>query len=273
MSANTLIIGSNGYLGRQVTKLLGKDVIVTHRRTSQFPNSLAYDFFLDEKLPGVNKPKIVIFTAAVEINHSQAEIRKAMKRLLAQVPDCRFIYMSSDVVFGGGKGNYTETDLPIPVNDYGRNAVMCENLVQEMIKDHCIIRPSYIYGFSNGVLDSRLSSTRKRLSKGETCVFYSDYYKSPLSVHEVADAIIYMSKSNFVGTLHVAGKRMSVYEFHKQAMEALGVNTSKLYSELMPQKPDLMSDSSLGSSQWWKIRGKEPMAVAVALELENNSKN
>ncbi len=266
-----IVIGSSGYLGQKMTKLLGQRAVPTHRSTPKFSGSLRYDFYHDKKLPIEAGRKTIVFAAAVEMNQSMNKLEAGMKKLLVQVSDCRFIYISSDAVFSGRKGDYTEAEEPDPVNDYGRNLVLCEQLVQKMVEDHCIVRPSYIFGFVDGQLDTRLSRTRERLSSGGEYVAYEDYYKCPLSVHEVANAVVQLADSEEVGPIHVTGPRMSAYEFHHKAMEALDVDVSRLTREPMPDDATLMRDTSLDSSRWWSMCKSQPLPIRDALQIERFS--
>ncbi len=175
MAQDILVIGSTGYLGQRVAQLLGERAKTTHRTAAKFPNSLSYDFYAHQSLLVDGTTQVVIFTAAVEVNQPTNQLKVAMRRLLAQLSNHRFVYVSSDAVFNGDEGNYTEDDPPTPINTYGKNLAICEELVQEMVADSCIIRPSYIYGFLNHRLDKRLLRVRETLMRGETYMAYDDY--------------------------------------------------------------------------------------------------
>ncbi len=94
---------------------------------------------------------------------------------------------------------------------------------------------------------------------------YDDYYKSPLSINEVAEAVVDLANSTYRGPIHVAGPRMNVYEFYQRAMATLRVDTAGLRPEPMPEIPGFMRDTSLNSSRWWTMRGEQPMSVKQAL--------
>ena len=265
MAQDILIIGSTGYLGQRVAQWLGKRAKTTYRTAPKFPNSLPYDFYAHQPLPIDVATRVVIFTAAVEVNSPTNQLEVAMRRLLDQLSNHRFVYVSSDAVFSGEEGNYTEDDPPTPVNAYGKNLALCEKLVQEMVVDSCIVRPSYIYGFLNGRLDQRLSRVHETLLRGETYTAYNDYYKSPLSVNEVAEAVVAFANLTYRGPIHVAGSRMSAHQFYQRAMATLRVDTAGLRPEPMPVIPGFMRDTSLNSSRWWTMRGGQPMTVEQAL--------
>ncbi len=210
--AVTLVVGSSGFLGRVLVSTLGpRQVLPTHHHAKVFPDSLPFDFFSDD-LESVLAPYelgTVIFSAAVETEPTE-RVARAMRRLVEFCGDERLVYVSSDGIFDGNTGRYREGDEVTPRTLYGRNLHLCEGLIRDSCRDHCIVRPSYLYGFSHGQLDPRLSHTPSALISGGTVTLYDDMYKSPLGVRQVAEAVARLSRSDFVGTVHVAGERMSV---------------------------------------------------------------
>ena len=264
--SQTVVLGSNGFLGQSISQLLTGKRILTHRRTPKFPDSLRYDFFADEALPiTLDEPSTIIFTAGAHMNQPTPKVAAAMTRLLERVAGYRFVYISSDALFDGTQGNYTEDDTPNPVAEYGHNLLTCERTVQAMCADYCIIRPSYIYGFVNGELDRRLAQTRDTLLSGEGFTAFVDMFKSPLSYQEEALAVVQLAASNFVGTIHVAGPRMSAYEFRLRAMQALGVDCTHLRPESMPDNREIMRDTSLDSTKWQALLNASPISIEEGL--------
>ncbi len=264
-----LVIGSSGFLGQQVSQLLGGDLCLTHFRTPKLPNSLKYDFFEDDLPVELDESTMIIFTASVHMNQPQEKVRAGMNTLLDRVDTHRFIFISSDAVFDGEQGNYSEEDVPNPITVYGRNLRISEQLVQARCASYCIIRPSYIYGFVNGELDRRLSNTRDVLLAGGSFFGYDDMFKSPLSYLEVADSVTKVALSNYTGILHVAGERMSSYEFQRQAMNALGVDTSGLLRQSMPNQPGYLHDTSLDITKWQNMMNVHPIPISRGLADAN----
>ncbi|RIK29623.1 MAG: hypothetical protein DCC52_07220 [Chloroflexi bacterium] len=251
-----LIIGSSGFLGRQITSLceLQASIIKTHCRNPLYPDSIRYDFFNDaiEKLLDIQKIDIVIFAGMVETSPLDA-VQTSMQRFAKACRDKRVIYLSSDGVFDGQKGFYAEQDAPNSQTLYGQNLAACEKIIAKHCQNFCIVRPSYIYGFSNGKLDDRLTKTIETLKAGEKVTLFDDMFKSPYGVKQIANAVIALARSALTGIIHVAGQRMSVYEFHRQAMSALMVDTTNLKSCKMPTAKGYLRDTSLDSSMWQNI--------------------
>lgn len=266
--ARYLVIGSSGFLGAEIVFALKEkgEVIPTHFQHRRHQNSIRYDFFSEsidfllEKYPIDS----VIFAGMVETAPSD-QLLHAMERFAQGCKNLRLLYLSSDGIFDGQKGFYSETDIPQPATLYGRNLALCEQIITSVCSNYCIVRPSYIYGFSDGRLDTRLARTREVLERGEAVSLFADMYKSPLGVEQVAQAVIDLAQSSYVGTVHVAGERLSVYDFHLQAMRAMHVNTRSLKSNSMPMQAGFLRDTSLSTSLWQNLTGSKPKSVFETL--------
>src|SRR6476646_3659608 len=93
----------------------------------------------------------------------------------------RFVHISSDVVFDGTVGHYTEEDVPAPVNDYGRSKAEAELRVADAHPGATIARTSLIYGVPNGPQE-RLAREGRR--------FFVDELRSPVHVEDLARALL-----------------------------------------------------------------------------------
>jgi hypothetical protein len=85
----------------------------------------------------------------------------------------------------------------------------------------------------------------------------------------LAQAVIDLSFLDYNGIVHVAGHRLSVYEFHLKAMAALTVNSANLTSCAMPTDKGFLRDTSLDSALWQKLTGTVPYEVEATLLKEN----
>mgnify|MGYP002781024338 CR=1 FL=1 len=261
-----LLIGSSGFLGRTLYQELSKhfEVVPTHTTNKVFETSEPYDFLSNDISMLLKKysPKIVVVAAAVE--KDSEENFEARVQTFVQACQSRYVvYVSSDAIFDGKKGNYSETDLPSPVTPYGKNLDFFEQQIQSHSTNHLIIRPSYLYGFSLGTLDSRLAKTLALLGAGETMSYFDDMYKSPLEVGQAARIITKLVETEQTGIIHVAGERKSVYRFQLEAMQALRVNVERLKPVQMPKNSELPRDTSLNISLM--RRWEEPISISQNL--------
>jgi dTDP-4-dehydrorhamnose reductase len=269
-----LLIGSAGYLGRTLMTHLQQtgQVISTHRTKALFAGSQRYDFWTDDVYSLVEQHQIDTVIIAAKMAYETAGpgyefalFKQRVERLIQGCQQCRVVYISSDGIFDGKKGHYTENDIPTPVTLYGRNLQCLEEQVQKLCSDYCIIRPSYLYGYSHSQLDHRLSQAQERLLAGEQLAYFTDMIKSPMEVNQVAEAISLLTSSNYIGIVHVAGEAMSIYDFYREAMNALNIPSARLLPAQMPLDFQHPRDTSLDISLMKKLTKIEPLAVGMAL--------
>lgn len=270
----TLLLGSTGYLGRTLMIHLQQTshVVPTYRTSAHFASSHRYNFWTDHVHSLVEQHQIDTVIIAASMAYEAADptceftlFKQRTEQLIRECQQCRVIYLSSDGVFDGKKGNYTESDSPTPMTLYGRNLHYLEEQIQNLCSDYCIIRPSYLYGYSLLQLDHRLSHVRTRLLAGEHLTYFTDMIKSPMEVNQVAEMITLLACSKYVGIVHVAGEAMSVYDFYREAMSSLGIPLERLCPVHMPADLLHPRDTSLDITLMKKLTKIEPLSVRMAL--------
>src|SRR5690606_6485405 len=157
-----LVTGSNGLLGQKLTDLyLGKKdrlLIATAKGANRHPEQKGYIYeemdICDPKQTASifekHKPHTVINAAAmtqVDDCESQQELCKqinvdAVENLakLCAIHQARLIHVSTDFIFDGTKGNYTEEDTPNPLSYYGWSKLEGEKAVQNHANEYAILR-------------------------------------------------------------------------------------------------------------------------------------
>ena len=269
-----LVVGSSGYLGRLVTEILTSThfVVSTHNKKPYFPASTRYSFPHDDlsTLVKAHMADTCIFAAEIEKNQDYQELddldffRQAVRQLVQSLSTVRFVYISSDGIFDGQQGLYTESDIPQPTTDYGRKLRACEDAVRTLCSDYCIIRPSYLYGHSLGTLDKRLQRTKSFCESQQEAIYFDDMFKSPLHVMDAANLIVTLALSQYIGIINIGGPRMSVFDFHREAMEAIGVS-GKISPSKMPSDAGLLRDTSLDATLCARLTGFRPKSVTDSL--------
>lgn len=266
------IIGT-GFLGEQIYKDLlpvCDEIVITHHKNKKYSNSKKFDFFsdnIDDILNG-KKIDVIFLSAKIEFEEDEKKLTDAMTVFLELCDGIRIIYISSDGIFEGKTGLYKESDIPYPVTLYGKNLKICEELVKKYSDNYCIVRPNYMYGFVNSCLDSRFEKIRKDIADGKEIVRFTDMYKSPLSYQQASEAIVKLALLDYKGIVNVCGERMSVYDFTKEGMEALGISTDNLIGRPMPnEKPiNFLSDTSLDNSLMKELTNIEPLSIKDGFE-------
>lgn len=113
---------------------------------------------------------------------------------LAQQHSLKVVYVSTDYVFDGNVGNYSETDPINPVNKYAWSKLGGE----------CAIRM-----YENSVL-VRCSFGANEFEHEKAFV---DQWTSRIPVDELSKKLLNVVQSDFLGVIHLGGERNSVYEY------------------------------------------------------------
>jgi len=114
------------------------------------------------------------------------------------------IHISTDSVFDGFKGNYTEKDKTNPVNVYGKTKLQSEKIIQKSKIDYCIVRTN-IYGWNKRNKYSIAEWMMSVLEKGEKLNTFYDAIFTPIIVNNLSRALFEIYKENIQGLLHVFG--------------------------------------------------------------------
>ena len=127
------------------------------------------------------------------------------------------IHVSTDFVFDGEKNEpYTETDAANPISVYGASKLQGEVEIQQALKEHFIIRTSWLYSeYGNNFMKTmlRLAETRDGIS------VVSDQIGTPTYAGDLAEIIIQIIniKTEKYGIYHYSNEGVaSWYEFAKE---------------------------------------------------------
>lgn len=267
MVKRTVVVGT-GFLGAAVVQCLrrsGVQPLHTYRQHRIFSDSVRFDLFrqrLSEVVP-ISEVGTVIFTARIEDDCDHADLQPSVRAFFRECCNMRNVYVSSDAVFDGRLGMYVESDVPNPLTPYGRNKAACEDILRAVAPNHCIIRPSYIFGFSCGQLDPRLAQALTKLRNGVPFHRFVDMFKSPIEVNRLAGIVVQAARSSLKGILHARSERVSVYDFYRESLAAMGEDTQLLIPERLPENrsAELLVDTSLNSSLLVSTFGETPQLL------------
>ncbi len=140
----------------------------------------------------------------------------------------RMVFYSSDYVFDGVKGVYTEEDAVSPINEYGRQKAAAEAGVLAADPRNLVLRTSGAYGWQwepkNFVLQ-----IRARLARGETMKVAADIRYNPTYVENLAEITAALIEKGASGIFHVVGAQEVVrHEFARLVARAFGLDAGLL---------------------------------------------
>ena len=235
-----LITGAGGQLGRELInqgKLKGFSV--------QAPSEDDMDITDLEKIDrcmAFHQPEVVINAAAyTQVDKAESEAALAfavnttgsanLARMCAKNKTA-LVHISTDYVFDGQKGtSYLETDTISPVGVYGRSKAEGEIEIRSHLKEHIILRTSWLYGihghnFAKTIL--KLATTKPKIR------VVADQYGSPTNAADLAQTILIISDrmqfNNDVdwGTYHYCGQ--GVISWYNFAEKIVGL--ARLYADV-----------------------------------------
>jgi dTDP-4-dehydrorhamnose reductase len=156
-------------------------------------------------------------TPACQASPEQARrINVELTTLLAELASEQpFLFLSTDLVFDGRKGNYTEADAPHPLNIYAETKAAAEQVVRRNPR-HTIIRTSINYGASPTGDRSFNEEMAAAWRAGRTLNLFTDEFRCPIPTEVTARAVWELLNRGVTGLFHVAGaERLSRYDIGK----------------------------------------------------------
>ena len=230
-----VVTGASGLLGVSVVtraRDLGHEVVgICHRNLLRVPGIRICQVDLTNQpavraLLEILQPESIIHCAAAtnvdwcEEHPKEAEqINVQASSFLAEVAqelNAGFVYISTDSVFDGKHGNYSETDQPLPLSVYAKSKLKGE---QEVLRRHLsplIVRVT-IYGWNAQPKQSLAECILDQIAAGKQLGGFADVYFCPMLVDDLAEVLLTMLERGLSGLYHVVGsERISKYDFAKR---------------------------------------------------------
>jgi dTDP-4-dehydrorhamnose reductase len=229
MNINILILG-DGFIGKNLFDVisLSYQTTLTNRNMLDVTSKKSIEeFFLLN-----NKYTHIIYAVGIkDVNYCEKNPDDAflvnaegVKNILQCYQPKKFIYISTDYVFDGLKGFYTENDISNPQTIYGKSKLLGENYTSHFSKNNLVIRTSGVYGKDCGWLQWLLESYKK-----ETISCFEDVYNSPTYVINLADMIIDMIKIDYYGIINLCGpESLNRYQLYSIVFEQYNIIKDKL---------------------------------------------
>ena len=233
-----LFTGGSGLLGTEVKELIPSAYFPTHKEFDVTDYNKMSEYLKEKEIDTVvhaaafTSPPLIDKNPLEAINTNIIGTSNLVK--LCSEKELKLVYISTDYVFKGDKGNYKEEDNLNPVNKYAWSKLGGECAVK-MHNNSLIIRTSF-------------GPTEFPFEKA-----FIDQWTSRESVSEIAKKIVKVLNENIWGTIHLGGNRRTVFEYAKElgSSKEIGelsindvsfnvpIDTSldcKKYSELMGDK-------------------------------------
>lgn len=280
-----LITGAGGFLGSHLVEQVKENYNVyglSNTSKINLPDEkCCYINFINEKklIKTLDRmsPQVIIHCAAISgeggcrSNREEAYAINVSATLViaewCQVNQAKMIFTSTDLVFDGLNAPYKEDAQTMPSVEYGKLKVEAENLLQSF-KNTTILRLPLLYGIGLGDNKGLLHQFVENAKDGKVQRLFTDEFRTPVLVDDIAKFIIQLVDSTFNGILHLGGEdRLSRYELGQLFCKYLKLNPEGIEPILrkdidMDYRP---KDTSMDSSKAYHL-GFQPIKIALALQ-------
>jgi dTDP-4-dehydrorhamnose reductase len=152
----------------------------------------------------------------------------------------RLIYLSSDMVFDGSKGDYSEIDQPNPINFYGRTKLASEHRLMENIHQTAILRVNLTYGKPRAGGTSFSEEVINSLKLGNPYHLFSDQFRSFISVKNLCQCVWEIAETGWTGLMHLGGSQPTDrVTFAHKLVEKAGLNSNLLIASSIGASPEV----------------------------------
>lgn len=249
-----LVTGASGLLGANVVlsaQKRGRKVVgLYHRHAVHLPGTelVGADLTQESEIRRVFdyvRPTAVVHCAAATnvdwCEENPAEAHKINATVSAGIAEnasrlgARLLYVSTDSVFDGTRGDYAEADRPSPVNIYAQTKLQGEQEVLSQWPEAAIARVN-LYGWNAQNKQSLAEWILSQLLSGKTVTGFTDTIFCPILANDLAEILLAMLDRDLSGLYHVAGSEaVSKYEFARRVASAFGLNPAQVVPTLMAE--------------------------------------
>ena len=262
-----LVTGATGFLGANLGAFLDGRV----RRIGTARDGVAASPLFDDWIPAdlvrpdglsaaieERRPDVVVHAAAMA-SHERCEADPAMAERInayavgvlahaAERAGARFVLISTDAVFDGDRGAYSEADAPNPGSVYGHTKLRGEVLAARAT-DALVVRTNF-FGWSPSGTRSILEFFVNQLSAGNRVRGFTDFTTTSAYAQVLARTIWQLTESDASGLFHATSPdALTKYEFGVAVASTFGLDAALIEPASADVQPPRGRDISLDVSK------------------------
>ena len=238
-----IIIGGSGLIGNSLYNHLKKkryDAIGTYCSNKK-KNLIFFDIKKTKikSLKNIENAKYLVISHGININLDKTKKNYKKSYFInvyktKKIIDFCFskkivpVYISSDGVFDGLKGNYKETDVKKPVHSYGKIKNEVEKYITKSKKKYLIVRISRVFGVKKND-KTFLTELKKKMDYSLKLQISYDQIFSPIFLDDLSNYLEKLIKNKNFGIFHLSSIKMtSHFEIAKQIKDFFKIKKIQL---------------------------------------------
>lgn len=221
------ILGAGGKVGEALYKILSRELeaefvlfttesklIIEDYKDTIIRIDVTNKSLLKDELYNYNPEVIINCIAFTNVDLCETEKKLAWElnttlvenlMNISKVLGSHFITFSTDYIFNGNKGPYTELDKPDPLNYYGKSKLAAENIIIGNYDKYTIIRTNLVYGYSSYNKGDFIKWIVSSLQQNKDLYIVDSLYANPTLTDDIAEAVMQIILKSTYGIYNIAG--------------------------------------------------------------------
>lgn len=263
-----LITGANSYIGSNLKEFLRQNFRIYSLVRKEIKGERVYQADIRDagKLRQLVKkiePDVVIHTAwltGLKRNEENPDLaheinvggtKNLVEAIKQMTPSAKLLFISSEGVFKGDKGDYKEMDKCNPQTVYGKTKLLAERYIRKELKDFIVCRTANAFGGGGGSFFNFLLDALKNNQKVD---IYKDVFYNPTYIGYLMDCLRKLIEMDFKGVIHIVGQeKLSRYQFARKVAKALNKDLSLIKPANQPKDGLWLKDCSLNTQKVRKL--------------------
>jgi dTDP-4-dehydrorhamnose reductase len=277
-----LIIGASGLVGTGLAKALDKSGAPWVGTSRSGGNGLLRCILSDHAsiaaVANETRPDVLVLTAALtDVDYCESHPEETAETNLdgarsavaaAKETGAKIVCFSTDYIFDGKYGPYSEDSEPSPINVYGKSKLDAEKVIAGSGIEYLIIRTTVVYVWLPGSKNF-IMQLANRLSRGKTISAPIDQWGSPTEANDLGACVVELIENGATGVFNVAGPEIvSRYTFAARAAHSLGFDPGLVVpvaTDELGQAAERPRRAGLLARKFAKTTGRFPIGIEEGL--------
>jgi dTDP-4-dehydrorhamnose reductase len=274
MKSRYLILGASGLIGQRLFEHIGGELAIGTYCRTPIVNGLQFNVLTDnfaellQTQEGLEFAIIMFAETKIDRCATEPDVARALnvtvtKKMIDTLgaADITPVFISTDMVFDGARGNYTEEDPAIPSVTYGRMKKEIEDYLVELGRPYLSVRLSRVLsGLPEKATD--LSLWIKSVNEGVNIYCAHDQFSSGIDLEDVVIGLKALMDIEASGIFHLGGPEavsradmfnllmdeFSGYPNIKPSMQTCSIRDFSTFIEARPFDTSLNSEKFISAS-------------------------